>query len=321
MQRTLTITVDADIDRSLYEQGGNARQRSGPKGSSTIIVVRVGAIENDIGGTKERIVTTTAAATGRRIEINGANLYIQERGQGQAIVLVQPGLLSSEVYEAVASRLAERFRVITFDSRGHGQSTNPRGALSFEVLADDTGALIRTLDLEQPFVGGWSDGGEVALHVALRYPGLARGLIAGGTSLEMGGSERARSETRAFFHANAHNVVDIDAFATAHAASLLPYLRQVHPNGEAQWQNVVRWSAHMWLTYGGLSRAEAARIAVPTLVVCGDHDEFHPVEAGVRLYRWLPNAELAILPGSDHMRPVFEPACLTPILIDFIDRH
>lgn len=266
-------------------------------------------------------MTTTEVATERLIETNGVDLFVRERGRGQAVVLVQPGLLSSAAYEALASRLAERFRVITFDSRGHGQSTNPSGKLSFEVLADDTAALIRTLDLDRPFVGGWSDGGEVALHVALRSPGLARGVIAGGTSSEMGGSERARRETRAFFHADAQNVVDIDAFAAAHAASLLPFLRRLHPNGEEHWHNVVRWSANMWLTYGGLSPAEAARIAAPTLVVFGDLDEFHPVEAGVRLYRWLPNAELAILPGSDHMHPVFEPTCLATLLIDFFDRH
>jgi pimeloyl-ACP methyl ester carboxylesterase len=266
-------------------------------------------------------VTTSESSTERLIEINGVELFVRERGRGQPVVLVQPGLLSSEAYEALAPRLAERFRVVTFDSRGHGRSTNPSGELSFELLADDTAALIRTLDLDRPFVGGWSDGGEVALHLELRHPGLARGLIAGGTSAEMGGSERARRATRAFFHADDQHVVDLDAFAAEHASLLLPYLRQLHPNGEKQWQNIVRWSAKMWLTYAGLVPDEAARIAAPTLLVLGDRDEFHPLEAAIRLYRWLPNTELAVLPGSDHMRPVFDPASLASILLDFIDRH
>ncbi|MGH2558583.1 MAG: alpha/beta fold hydrolase, partial [Thermomicrobiales bacterium] len=201
---------------------------------------------------------------GRLVKVNGVDLSVHEMGQGQPVILVQPGLVASGVYAHVAARLAERFRVVTFDSRGHGRSTNPKGALSFEVLADDTAELIRALNLDRPFVGGWSDGGEVALQLELRHPGLARGLIAGGTSAEMGGSERARAETRAFFHADDNYAVDLDAYAAAHASSLLPLLRQLHPNGEAQWQNVVRWSADMWLTYAGLSRDEAARIAAPT---------------------------------------------------------
>jgi pimeloyl-ACP methyl ester carboxylesterase len=267
------------------------------------------------------MVTTIETVTERLVEVNGVDLQTREQGQGPAIVLVQPGLLSSEAYEAIAPRLAERFRVVTFDSRGHGRSTNPSGELSYEVLADDTAALIEALGLERPFVGGWSDGGEVALQVGLRHPGLARGLIAGGTSLVMGGDEAARAETRAFFHADDHNVVNLDAFAAKHASSLLPYLKRLHPTSEAQWQNVIRWSAKMWLTYDGLSRDEAALIAAPALVVLGDRDEFHPLDAAVGLYRWLPNAELAVLPGSDHMGPVFEPARLAAILVDFLDRH
>ena len=98
---------------------------------------------------------------------------------------------SSASWAGVVPRLAGSFRVITFDDRGHGRSTNPSGALSFEQLADDTVALIEALRLERPFVGGWSDGGEVALQFGLRHPGRARALIAGGTSLELG-SEATR---------------------------------------------------------------------------------------------------------------------------------
>ncbi|HEU0164364.1 MAG TPA: alpha/beta hydrolase [Thermomicrobiales bacterium] len=266
-------------------------------------------------------MTTGKIRDGRMVAINGADLHVREIGQGQPIVLVQPGLLSGECYEQLATLLAARFRVVTFDSRGHGRSTNPGGVLTYELLADDTVELIRALGMERPFVGGWSDGGEVALQVGLRHPGLARGLIAGGTSLEMGGSERDLAGLRAFFCTGANDVVDVDAFATRWEGSLLPMLRESHPGGEAQWQDVVRWSARMWMTYVGLTREETARITAPTLVAIGDRDEFVPVEEGVRLYRWLPNAGLAILPGSNHMRPVFEPASFASVLTDFVDRH
>lgn len=260
-------------------------------------------------------------STERHIEINGADLFIREQGEGPALVLVQPGLLSGAAYDALVPLLAEHFRVIVLDSRGHGQSTNPADELSYELLADDTAKLIRVLELDRPFVGGWSDGGEVALQVDLRHPGLIRGVIAGGTCMEMGGNETARNKNRAFFHSNENNVVDFDAFTAEHAEGFIPWLRQFHPRGEEQWQSVIRWSADFWVTYEGLSREELARIAAPTLVVTGELDDFVPPEEAIRLYRALPNAELAIIPGSDHMRPVFEPAILAPVLIDFLDRH
>jgi hypothetical protein len=76
------------------------------------------------------------------VAIDGAELFVTDLGEGPPVVLVQPGLLSGAVYGAAAALLAERFRVVTVDSRGHGRSTNPSGALSYELLADDTAALI-----------------------------------------------------------------------------------------------------------------------------------------------------------------------------------
>src|SRR5215212_11867928 len=108
-------------------------------------------------------MTATAQALGQQVDVNGASLYVEEHGQGDPLVLVHAGLLSSGSWAGLVPLLAESFRVITFDNRGHGRSTNPSGALSFEQLADDTAALIEVLGLERSVVGGWSDGGEVTL--------------------------------------------------------------------------------------------------------------------------------------------------------------
>src|SRR5215207_165364 len=161
-------------------------------------------------GSEGASMVASAPALGQQIEVNGVSLFVEEQGRGDPVVLVHAGLLSSGSWAGVVPLLAEAYRVSTFDNRGHGRSTNPSSALSYEQMADDTAALIDALGLERPFVGGWSDGGEVALQLGLRHPGLARAVIAGGTSPEMGDSERARRETRRFFQVDAQNVVDID---------------------------------------------------------------------------------------------------------------
>jgi pimeloyl-ACP methyl ester carboxylesterase len=265
-------------------------------------------------------MVSTATAVGKSIDVNGANLYIEEHGEGDPLVLVQPGLLSSASWRNVVPLLAEQFRVITFDNRGHGRSTNPSGELSYELLSDDTAGLIDALDLERPFVGGWSDGGEVALQFGLRYPGRARALIAGGTSLELG-TEKARAQVRDFFHVGDDGEVDLPAFASAFEQTFLPLLRQAHPGGEQHWQTVVKQSATMWLSYVGFTREQVERITEPALVLVGDRDEVVPVEEAVRLYRWLPDAELAILPGSSHMRLAQDPTTFACAVIDFLRRH
>src|SRR5215216_1582773 len=269
---------------------------------------------------EETSMVASAPALGQQVEVNGVSLYVEEQGQGDPLVLIHAGLLSSGSWAGVVPLLAGSYRVITFDNRGHGRSTNPSGALSYEQMADDTAALIDVLGLERPFVGGWSDGGEVALQLGLRHPGLARALIAGGTSLEMG-TEKVRSQMNAFFHIDDNGVVDLDAFAGAFEQSLLPMLRQSHPHGEQHWQTIIQQSAAMWLTYSGLTREQVERITERTLVVVGDRDEHVPVEEAVRLFRWLPQAELAILPGTSHFRPMGDPVAFACSVMDFLQRH
>jgi pimeloyl-ACP methyl ester carboxylesterase len=261
------------------------------------------------------------SAIERQIEINGASLYVEERGQGDPLVLVQPGLVSSAVYAGLVPLLAEQFRVVTFDTRGHGRSTNPSGALSYELITQDTLALIEALGLERPFVGGWSDGGQVALEIGARHPGLARALIVGAASLELH-TEASHEMMRTFFQVRPDGTVDFEAFATSQMGQMmLPMLRQLHPNGDEHWQSVMQRSARMWLTYAGLTQEQVGGIETPALVVVGDRDEVIPVDMALTLYRWLPNAELAILPGADHMHPIFDPALLASVVTGFMARH
>jgi pimeloyl-ACP methyl ester carboxylesterase len=85
----------------------------------------------------------------RNITVNGVSLYVEEHGAGRPVVLVHGGTISSAWWAPLIERLAPRYRVIVFDSRGHGRSTNPTGELSYELIADDTAALIAELGLER----------------------------------------------------------------------------------------------------------------------------------------------------------------------------
>jgi pimeloyl-ACP methyl ester carboxylesterase len=132
---------------------------------------------------------------GRSVEVNGTTLYYEEHGGGAPLILIHGGLASGSQWEPVVSQLANGFRVITPDSRGHGRSTNPAGELSYAVIADDIVALIAALGLQQPVVGGWSDGGQVTLELGARHPGAAKALIVGAAypDFDAGGLREAHS--------------------------------------------------------------------------------------------------------------------------------
>ena len=146
---------------------------------------------------------------GHTIELNGAALYYEERGHGDPLVLVHGGLASGAQWAPVAGELTDRFRVITPDSRGHGRSTNPSGKLSYPGIADDLAALIAALGLRDPVVGGWSDGGQVALELGARHPGAAGALIVGAAypGFSAGG---LRDAHRALLAADDAGIADVE---------------------------------------------------------------------------------------------------------------
>jgi pimeloyl-ACP methyl ester carboxylesterase len=250
------------------------------------------------------MIDTTAAmvASGHTIDVNGATIYYEDCGQGTPLVLIHGGFCSIASWAALLPHLAEGFRVIALDSRGHGHSTNPRGELSYPLLADDVAALIAALGLERPLVGGWSDGGQVALEVGARHPGVAGSLLIGAAypDFKTTGLDAGLRQLLGADEAGTPDVAQLEAGMGEYVG----VLKSWHPGGEAQWQALVAQTAPMYLTYGGLSPDDLRRIDTPALVLTGDRDEFIPLDLSVRLYRELPNAELAVCPGADHFSPL-----------------
>jgi pimeloyl-ACP methyl ester carboxylesterase len=258
--------------------------------------------------------------SGRSLEVNRASLYYKEQGDGAPLILIHGGLSSSAQWQPVVAELAATYRVITPDSRGHGCSTNPAGELSYAGIADDIAALIATLGLHRPLVGGWSDGGQVTLELGARHPGAAGALIVGAAypDFQAGGLREAH---RALLGADARGVPDL-AHLDAELGEFAEEIKALHPGGTEQWRSLVRETASMWLDYEGLGADELQAIRVPVLVLGGDRDELIPLDLSLSLYRALPNAELAICPSLSHDGPTPQRASVFASLIrDYARRY
>jgi pimeloyl-ACP methyl ester carboxylesterase len=113
------------------------------------------------------------AATGKYVEANGLRMYYEVYGEGEPLLLIHGGTATSRSWESHLPAFAEHFRVFAPDSRGHGRTDNPADELGYLLMADDVAALIEALGLQRPLVLGYSDGGQISLELAIRYPGLA----------------------------------------------------------------------------------------------------------------------------------------------------
>jgi pimeloyl-ACP methyl ester carboxylesterase len=114
-----------------------------------------------------------------RVPAGNLELSVREwPGDGQPFLLVHGLASNAKTWDGVARRLNDAgHRVVAVDQRGHGLSDKPETGYGFEDVASDLQGLVSVLELNRPFLAGQSWGGNVAVHFAARYPGLAAGLI------------------------------------------------------------------------------------------------------------------------------------------------
>ena len=109
--------------------------------------------------------------------INGFEMAFEDHGEGLAVVLIHGYPLQRAIWAPQVEALRPRFRVITPDLRGFGESQVTAGPYTMEMLADDVHALLQARGVRTAVVGGHSMGGYVALAFARQYPEMLRGLI------------------------------------------------------------------------------------------------------------------------------------------------
>ncbi len=242
------------------------------------------------------------------VPVDGAQLFYTARGAGRPLVLVHGGLASGATWAPIAAALAGEFLVLTPDSRGHGRSTNPGGVLSYSALADDVAALIAALGLREPVVAGWSDGGQIALELAVRHPAAVAALIVGGAYPEFDDSGLRAAHRDLLAEINA----DPDG-------PELAGLRALHDD----WPALLEQTTGMWLQYRGLTDADVAGITQPTLVLAGDRDELVGPDLAAALFRALAHGELAVVPFADHPAPATAERghVFADLIADFARRH
>lgn len=241
------------------------------------------------------------------VEVNGARLFYEEGGSGAALILIHGGVASGVVWQPVAERLEHEFRILRPDSRGHGHSSNPAGTLSYSQLADDVAGLVRALELERPIVAGWSDGGQVAMELGARHPGVVSALVIGGAYPDFIASGLRDAHRELLREIKGDPDAEVAELASLHQ----------------DWPGLLRDTEGMWLDYEGLGDQALSRISEPVLVIGGDSDELIRLDLTIDLHRRLEGSELAVCPAADHSAPM-TPERAGPfahVIGDFARRH
>ncbi len=218
--------------------------------------------------------------------------------------------MSGAAWGTLPARLAERFRVVTFDNRGTGRSEAPRGGFRVRDLADDAAAVLDALGVGRAHVFGISMGGMIAQELALRHTGRVRALALGATFASHWRSHKpALAVARDLFLVNLLSrgsrrmgrLLVSDGFYEANREVFEAWLAQIGraPRSTARRQ-ILAIAAHE-------AERRLGALRVPTLVVTGDADRLVPPENSRRLARLIPGAQLVELPGAGHGFPFERP--------------
>lgn len=218
---------------------------------------------------------------------------------GEAVVLLHGGLSATEDWDKyVLPAVENSFHVFAYDRTGQGRTADQIGSLHFSFQTREAIAYLEDVVKEPAHLIGWSDGGIIALMVAIERPDLVKSIVAIGANyhFEHGGDAIPQWE-----------ISDEDRQEHAMRSPDAP---------EALDSKVARMWA-IWNTEPTLSEKDLGKIQCPTLVLASDDESFSFAHI-TSMYEAIPLGQLAIIPGTSHYVIKEKPEITQAIIKDFL---
>ncbi len=258
-------------------------------------------------------------------EVDDIVIHYRVEGPADGSKLVLSNSLGTDFrsWAAVAGRLSDRYRILRYDTRGHGLTVCPEGAYSIERLGDDLAGVMDAAGFGRAVVCGLSVGGVTAQQLHKAHPGKVRALILCDTAAKIGDD--------AMWQARIDNALGEDGIAGMADAILQRWFSdgfaKNDPVAFAGWRNMLVHTPAAG--YAGVSHAlkdgdlrdHCASIGVPTLVICGAEDGATTPAMNKELAEAIPGARYLEIPGSGHLPCIEQPLALADAIAAFMKDH
>lgn len=260
-----------------------------------------------------------------KVKINEIHInYETYGGEGDVIMFSHSLGTNLLMWEPQVNALRDRYKILCFDTRGHGESDVPDGPYTLEGLAEDAIKLLDILGIEKVHWVGLSMGGMIGQAVALNYPERLKTLILCDTAAKVYEEDQPIWQER------------IDTALQRGMEPLLeptlerwftkPFLEKNPP--------VVDLIRRLFLSTpvkGFVGCAEAIRklnyldrlseIKLPTLIIVGEEDMGTPVEVSELMHQRISGSELVIIPSAAHLSNLEQPEKFNSTLLDFLNKN
>ncbi len=258
------------------------------------------------------------------VTVNGVDLFYELSGpKGLPTVVFSNSLGSTiEMWDGVAEALAGRFRVLRYDTQGHGRSGARDQPTTIDDLANDLAGLLDALDTPTAHVVGLSLGGMTAQAFAVLHPERTASLVLMATATHLPPPDYWRQRAATVIDAGPEAVVDLivprwfttsfqerEPAAVRHTRDLF---LESDPRGYGRCCEAI---ADMDL------RERITAITAPTLVMVGADDPVAPLAMGDDIRSRIKGAELVMIPDCAHLISVEQPENAATHLAAFLERH
>lgn len=258
-----------------------------------------------------------------KITTNGIDIHYTIEGEGPMVTMSHALGCNLSLWDEQAQALSRRYRVLRYDTRGHGQTSAPSGPYSLEQMADDLHGLLTGLGVAQTHFVGISMGGMIGQIFALKYPNMLLSLILCSTT------SRYPTGVRTAW---------VDRIRTVEAKGMEPMVepaiqRWFTPPFKERRQDImdrVRTMIRSTPSQGYIGCCYAiptidvtdrlGEVRCPALIIAGDDDPGTPVSMAHEIQIALPNSKLAILPSASHLCNLEQSEAFNRALLGFLDK-
>jgi 3-oxoadipate enol-lactonase len=258
-----------------------------------------------------------------KAQTNGIETNYVIEGEGPWLTMSHSLASNLAMWDEQAKLLSRTFKVLRYDTRGHGGSSAPPGPYTLDQLADDAKALFDALGIAQTHWVGLSMGGMIGETFALKHPGFFRSMVLADTSArrppdaeQMWGERIRTAETQG---------MDALVEGTLGRWFTEPY-RQSRRDVMERIGNQIRSTpvagfvgcCHAISKVDVLDRLR--EIECPTLVIVGEEDHGTPPEMARAIHAKLPGSELVLIPNAAHLSNIEQEGAFNDAMTSFLDR-
>ena len=258
-----------------------------------------------------------------KAKVNGIEVNYEIAGNGPWVTLSHSLACDLHMWDEQMDALTSKYKVLRYDTRGHGQTGATSGPYTLELLADDAHALLAHLGIKRTHWAGLSMGGMIGQTFALKYPGVFASLTLADTT------SRYPTEAAPIW-ADRIKLAETQGMAAVVDGTLARWFteayRKTNPPGVARVGKSIRSTpvAGFVGCCHAIPKIDVTQrlreIKCPALVIVGEQDPGTPVAMAREIHEALPGSELVILPSAAHLSNIEQQQAFNAALLAFLDR-